>query len=232
MARSRKSKMLNGLGLQIADIKPRTEAQIDTFDAYREGYNLILHGAAGTGKSFIGLYLALSDVIEGKYHKVVIVRSVVPSRDMGFLPGSIREKCQVYEAPYVAIVNKLFNHPDAYHLMSDKGYIEFVTTSFERGIEFDNAAVFVDEIQNMNFQELDTTITRVGQNCKVILAGDIEQTDLYRRTDLSGLPTFLRIVEDMESFDSIEFAVEDIVRSGIVKEYLLSKRNWARDIIR
>lgn len=224
MSKPRK-KLIHNLGLQLIEVNPKTDAQVDTFEAYKEGYNLLLHGTAGTGKTFLSLFLALQDVNNVKYQKIVIVRSVVPSRDMGFLPGSIKEKCQIYEAPYIAVVNKLFNRSDAYNQLVDKNIIEFTTTSFERGIEFVDSVVIVDEIQNMTFQELDTTITRVGENCRVILSGDIEQTDLLRKSnDVCGLPKFMKIIQNMDSFDSIEFTVDDIVRSGFVKEYLLTKK--------
>lgn len=226
MSKSKKTKLIHGLaGFKLKEVQPKTDSQADTFDAYHEGFNLLLHGAAGTGKSYISLWLALQDLFEAKFMRIVIIRSVVPSREMGFLPGSIKEKSQPYEAPYKAIVNTLFGRADAYDALVEKGAIEFMTTSFERGITINDAVVIIDEIQNMTFQELDTTITRVGENCRVVLSGDIDQTDLYKKSnDITGLPAFLQIIQKMESFDCIEFRVEDIVRSGLVKEYLVLKQ--------
>lgn len=211
-------------GLKLREITPKTDAQADLLDAWKEGYHLLLQGYPGTGKSFLSMFVALGAIFDGLFQKLVIVRSVVPSREMGFLPGTIGEKAQIYEFPYQEICSDLFQRKDAYETLKLKGAIEFLTTSFERGITINNAIVLIDEIQNMTFQELDTTVTRVGQNCRVILSGDINQSDLFRKiNDISGLPDFVKIIQAMESFDCVEFEIEDVVRSGFVKEYLLEK---------
>jgi phosphate starvation-inducible PhoH-like protein len=212
---------------RLKKINPMTDTQSDVFDAYYENYNLFLYGCAGTGKSFISCYLALKDVLNPNtpYRKVYMVRSSVPSRDMGFMPGSKAEKMSVYEAPYVSMINDLFGRGDAYQVAQQKNSFEMLSTSFLRGVTFDNCIVIADEIQNFSFQELDTLITRVGTNCRLILCGDIEQCDLIRnKYDTTGLPQFMKILERMESFEFHEFIPEDIVRSGLVKEYILEKR--------
>lgn len=214
----------------LKSIKSMTPNQQETIEAYEDGYNLLLHGVAGTGKTFLSLWLGLKDVLAGKYNKIVIVRSIVSSRDPGFLPGGPKEKSEVYEAPYRALFSELFGRGDAYEILSTKGVVEFVTTSFIRGTTIRDAIVLVDEFQNMNFQELDTVITRVGQGCKVIFAGDIEQSDLNKPHDRSGLPHFIRILDEIwdedkpeESFFSVEFDHTDIVRSGLVKNYIKAR---------
>jgi phosphate starvation-inducible PhoH-like protein len=224
---SRKKKLAVGLGkdLRLKEVTPKTQAQQDVFDSYDEGFNICLHGLAGTGKSFVSLYLAYKDILKGNYEKVVIVRSTVPSREVGFLPGTLEEKTKIYEIPYIAITNNLFGRGDAYNMLKEKQVVEFMTTSFERGITIDNAIVIVDEIQNMSFHELDTTITRLGEGCRLILSGDLDQTDLWKKNDPTGLPNFMQIIKNMESFDIIEFLVEDVVRSGLVKEYLVTKHH-------
>lgn len=212
---------------RLKKISPMTDTQADVFDAYQDDCHLFLYGCAGTGKSYISLYLSLKDVVNpnSPYRKVYVVRSSVPSRDMGFMPGSKQEKMSVYEAPYISMVNDLFGRGDAYQVATQKGSLEMLSTSFLRGVTFENAIVIADEIQNCTFQELDTLITRVGNNCKLIMCGDIEQCDLYRnKYDATGLPQFMQILEGMESFEFIEFQAEDIVRSGLVKEYILEKR--------
>lgn len=212
---------------RLKKISPMTDTQSDVFDAYYENFNLFLFGCAGTGKTYISLYLALKEVLNpnSPYRKVYVVRSSVPSRDMGFMPGKLQDKMAVYEAPYISMLNDLFGRGDAYQIAVQKGVFEMISTSFLRGVTFENCIIIADEIQNCSFQELDTFITRIGNNTKVIICGDIEQCDLFRnKYDTSGLPQFTKILEGMPSFDFIEFQAEDIVRSGLVKEYILQKR--------
>lgn len=210
--------------LVLRDINPLTDNQRVMFQEYDSGYNLFVHGYAGTGKSFLSLFLALDEIEEtGDYDGVILIRSVVPSRDMGFLPGSIKEKSRVYETPYVQIVNDLYNRGDAYTLLKDRGIIDFETTSFLRGCTWSNKIIIVDEAQNMTFQELDTTMTRVGPGSKIIFCGDFRQTDLVHDRDKSGLQRFINITKEMHKFRYIEFMREDIVRSGLVKDYIIAK---------
>jgi len=211
--------------VKLANIYPLTKGQQKTFKAYNEGKNLILHGVAGTGKTFISLYLALEAVIEGREPRpVTIVRSVVPTRDIGFLPGKLEEKSAVYEAPYEAICNEVVsNKHEAYKHLKNRGYVEFSTTSFLRGLTFKNNTIIVDECQNMNFHELDSVITRMGEGSRVIFCGDFRQSDLWRADERSGLNSFMSVVSRMKSFEKIEFTEDDIVRSDLVKEYILAK---------
>ena len=205
----------------LSHIEPLTSNQSAAFASWAEGQNLLLHGMAGTGKTFIGMYLALQEVIQGHYKRLVIVRSAVPTRDIGFLPGSIEEKLKVYEQPYSAIANQLFKRGDAYDILKNKFMLEFLPTSFVRGTTLDNCIVLVDEINNLTFHELDSVITRLGKNTRMILAGDMMQSDLG--IEKTGLPRFMNIIEKMGLFDTFEFDIEDIVRSGLVKQYLITK---------
>jgi phosphate starvation-inducible PhoH-like protein len=215
----------NNFQLKLKKISPLTNNQRATFKAFEEGKNLLLHGYAGTGKTFLSLYLALSDVLsQGSYYKkVVIIRSAVPSRDMGFLPGNFKEKMKQYEEPYVQICTELFGRGDAYGILTGKGVIEFTTTSYLRGLTFNDAIVIVDECQNNNFGELNTVITRLGDNSRIIIAGDYRQNDLNKKYDESGLPSFMKIIHSMKSFGDIDFQIDDIVRGGTVKEYIIAK---------
>lgn len=210
---------------ELRYITPLTPNQQKMFSSYRNGQNLMLHGFAGTGKSFISLYLALEEVLNGStlYDKVIIVRSVVPSRDVGFLPGSIKEKIKVYEEPYREICADLFGRGDAYDILKMRGAIDFTTTSFLRGVTFNNAIVIVDELQNMSFGELDTVMTRMGDQSRIIFCGDFRQTDLTHDRDKSGLHHFINITKRMNRFDYIEFEKNDIVRSGLVKDYIIKR---------
>lgn len=214
------------LNFQLKQIEPLTKHQKESFDAYNAGKNLMLHGIAGTGKSFISMYLALNQILkepDSVYKKVIIVRSVVPTRDMGFLPGNSKEKAKVYEAPYYAICTELFGRGDAYDYLKQKGLVDFISTSFIRGITLNNCIIIVDEIANMTLHELDSVITRVGKNCKIVFSGDFRQSDFTKDHEKNGLPSFMRIIERMKSFSFIDFDENDIVRSSMVKDYIIQK---------
>ena len=213
------------------DVTPITENQQLFFDEWSKEKNLFAYGAAGTGKTFIALYLALKDVMneETPYDKVYIVRSLVSTREIGFLPGTHEDKSELYQVPYKNMVRNMFQMPDQmsfdmlYDNLKNQETISFWSTSFLRGTTLDDAIVIVDESQNLNFHELDSIITRVGQDSKIVFCGDINQSDLQRTNERNGILDFQRILEGMEEFSSIEFGIGDIVRSGLVKSYLISK---------
>jgi predicted ribonuclease YlaK len=206
-------------------IDPLTDNQSKAFHGFHKDKNLILSGSAGTGKTFIAMYLALREVLEGKgpYKKVVIVRSIVPTRDIGFLPGTEEEKKEVYMLPYVEICNELFNDSNAFKRLQDNNQIEFLSTSFIRGSTLNNSIIILDEMQNCVFRELDTVITRVGSRARFIMCGDYYQSDFDKKTDKEGVLNFLKIVTSMTSFVRIEFTWADIVRSDFVRDYIVTK---------
>jgi phosphate starvation-inducible protein PhoH len=221
----------NKLKIRIDDLKtisPLTDNQRKFFEKYKTSHAMLLHGLAGTGKSYIALYKALEEVLDrsSTYDKVVIVRSAVPSREIGHLPGDEKEKTEVYQLPYVEICEDLFGRHDAFQRLQEQKSINFMVTSFVRGITLDNSVIIVDECQNMTDMELNSIITRVGDKSKIIFCGDFRQTDLYKKTDMSGLKKFMIIADMMPSFKVIEFEVEDIVRSDLVKEYILARLQY------
>lgn len=224
------SKTTHQLKIRIDDLKtfePLTENQKKFYDAYKMGdYFIALHGVAGTGKTFIAVYKALEEVLDksNPFSKIIIVRSAVPSRDVGHLPGDLNEKTQIYRQPYQQICHTLFGRPDAYQRLEEQHHIEFISTSYIRGMSFDNSIIIVDEVQNLSFEELDTVMTRVGYRSKIIFCGDYRQTDLNKRkNDTSGLLKFFDIAHHMSAFTRIEFNVDDIVRSSLVRDYLIAK---------
>ena len=215
----------------MTDIKPLTDNQKIAFDEYKAGKNMLLHGAAGTGKTFIMLYLALQEVLDETtpYEKIYIVRSLVPTREIGFLPGDHEDKSYLYQVPYKNMVRYMFSMPDdntfemLYDNLRAQDTIDFWSTSFIRGVTLDNAIIIVDEFSNLNFHELDSMITRIGEDSKLMFCGDITQTDLTREKETSGISDFISILQSMKDFTCIEFGLDDIVRSGLVKEYLIAK---------
>lgn len=220
---ARRTKTLDKAGLTLEEIDPLTKNQLTAFESEK---NLVLHGVAGTGKTYISLYLAFDDLYKRMYEKTIIVRSAVSTREMGFLPGSEKEKASVYEEPYKNICNELFGRGDAYEILKKSGMVHFMTTSFIRGVTLTKATIIVDECQNMSFHELDSIITRVGEGCRIIFCGDFRQTDFTKKSrEESGLSDFLRILKAMEDFDMIDFTVTDIVRSGFVKKYIIAKED-------
>jgi phosphate starvation-inducible protein PhoH and related proteins len=211
--------------MAMKPIKPLTPNQTTMFDMFGEGHNLFIHGYAGTGKTLLSLYLGLSDVLSNQTvrKQIIILRSVVPSRDMGFLPGSAKDKAKVFERPYVEACTQLFDGPNPYETLKSKGVIEFDTTSFLRGLTFKNSVIYIDEIQNCSDGEIHTMMTRIGEGCRVIVSGDVRQTDLQRDAEKLGCMTFVKTMEKMDSFRHIEFGVDDILRSGFVKDYILAR---------
>ena len=217
----------------LLDIKPLTDSQQKVFDAWDKAKNLFLFGCAGTGKSFITIYLALRDILDEKtpYDKLYIVRSLVPTREIGFLPGDHEDKANLYQIPYKNMVRFMFEMPDdpsfemLYGNLKAQDTISFWSTSFIRATTIDNSIVLVDESENLNFHELDSIITRLGVNSRIIFAGDAAQTDLTKAHEKTGIMDFKKIIDDMDEFESIEFGIDDIVRSGLVKSYLISKIN-------
>lgn len=216
----------NSPNFNIKRVHPLTENQQRTFRAFDAGKHLMLHGMAGTGKTFLSMYLAINDLMSGtsEQEKIYVIRSVVPTRDMGFLPGSQKEKMKVYEAPYYAICNELFERGDAYDVLKQKNAIEFMSTSFVRGTTLNNCYVIVDEINNMTFHELDSVITRIGKNCRVIFCGDFRQSDLTREQERNGLKEFMKVIDRLSDFEYIDFLEADIVRSKLVKEYIIARQ--------
>jgi predicted ribonuclease YlaK len=201
-----------------------TGNQDKAFQLWDEGENLILAGSAGTGKTFLALYLALDEMLnEPEYDKIIIVRSVVAVREIGYLPGKLEEKTAVFETPYKMICDELFEGNAAYNKMINSHQIQFETTSYIRGKTFDRAIIVVDEMQNLNFHELDSIMTRVGEHCRIIFAGDYLQSDFKSDGEKDGLMKFLNIIERMNQFSMVQFGWDDIVRSGIVRDYIMTK---------
>ena len=224
------NRQTNALKVRIDDLKtfePLTDNQKIFFDAYKQGdYFVALHGVAGTGKTFCALYKALEEVLDksNPFNKIIIVRSAVQSREIGHLPGDVGEKMEIFQQPYQQICETLFGRKDAYQRLTEQGHIEFISTSFIRGMSFDDAIIIVDEMQNLTFEEIDTVMTRVGYRSKILWCGDYRQTDLTKRkNDMSGILRFFDIAMHMSSFTRIEFTADDIVRTSLVKEYILAK---------
>jgi predicted ribonuclease YlaK len=218
----------NSMTVRLDDLlqfDPITLNQEKSYAAWDEGYNLVLTGTAGTGKTFNALYLALEDVLDkdSDYDRLIIVRSMVPTRDMGFLPGTKAEKEDAFTTPYKNICCELFGDKASYNKMLVGGQIQFESTSFIRGTTFDNAIIVVDEMQNLNFHELDSVITRVGRSTKIIFSGDYKQSDFKYEDEKQGIVKFLQIVEQLKNFEIINFGWEDIVRSDFVRDYIMTK---------
>ena len=215
----------------LVDIEPLNDNQKQLFKSYKDGKHLVAYGVAGTGKTFISLYNAINDVLSDTtpYEHIYLVRSLVATREIGFLPGDHEDKADIYQIPYKNMVKYMFQMPsDAdfemlYGNLKAQDSIKFWSTSFLRGTTLDNSIVIVDEFQNLNFHELDSIITRVGENTRIMFCGDASQSDLVKTNDRNGIVDFMNVLRKMPSFDIIEFGIDDIVRSGLVKEYIIAK---------
>ena len=207
----------------IKQIQPLTPAQEDMFHGWYNDKHICAHGSAGTGKTFLALYLAIDEILQKRQNKIIVVRSAVPTREVGYLPGTLEEKTALYELPYHDIMWELVGRSSTYQDMKDAGLIEFMTTSFIRGLTWDNAIIVVDEGENMTFHEIDSIMTRIGENSRIIFTGDIRQTDLDgKKNGTSGMQEALKVFDRMEEFESIEFNKYDIVRSDFVKSWIIA----------
>ena len=223
-----KQQMNESMNIRIDDLRtidPVTESQKEAYTAWREGDNIAMVGTAGTGKTFLAMYLALEEIMDKStpFDSLRIIRSAVPTREVGFLPGTIDEKLDAFTGPYRAAAADLFEDDRAYEKLVHNKYIQFESTSYIRGVTFDNTIVLVDEMQNLTFHELDSIITRVGQNCRIIFCGDYYQSDFVKRDDKKGLSKFLDIIEHLNNFTTVNFTWADIVRSDFVRDYIMTK---------
>jgi predicted ribonuclease YlaK len=217
----------------LKEIQPITYSQNRVFEEWGEESSLVLNGQAGTGKTLLAMYLSLREIMSGQspYKKLVIIRSTSPVREMGFLPGDESEKAAVYELPYKQLCDDIFKKGNQYQSLKDAGTIEFLPTAFIRGITLNDSIVILDEAQNLNYPELSTVVTRVGKSSKLIICADQKQSDLnYNKNDTSGYPKFYAISKMMPSFRTVEFGIDDIVRSGLVKEFLLAENRYDQTI--
>ena len=218
---------------QLVEMKGVTKNQLEVFKQYAEGKNLFLYGPAGTGKTFVILYNAIKEVLDPKtnYNCIYIVRSLMPTRSLAFMPGDEQDKSSLYQVPYDNMLRLMFKLSSEeqfdimYEELKKQGNVAFLSTSFLRGITLDNAIILVDECQNLNFHELDTIMTRVGQESKIMFSGDFDQTDLREDDEKAGLGQFIKIINEMKEFYSCEFDIGDIVRSGLVRSYIIQKYN-------
>jgi predicted ribonuclease YlaK len=244
-ARKRNHPDINGMSIKqmkrkkpinssyLLPIEPLTDNQRIMFEEYGKGQNIFAYGCAGTGKTFVALYLALRDVLneDTPYEKVYVVRSLVATREIGFLPGTHEDKASLYQIPYKNMVKYMFEMPDdasfemLYENLKNQETISFWSTSFLRGTTLDNSIVIIDECQNLNFHELDSIMTRCGQDTKIMFCGDANQSDLQKSQERTGIVDFQKILQNMKEVSMVEFGIEDIVRSGLVKSYLISKIN-------
>lgn len=215
------------LHFELNYIQPITDNQVKTFNAFEQGENLFLHGCAGTGKTFISIYLALKEIQNGKSRrrKLIIIRTAQSSKDIGFLPGTEKQKLEVYEAPYKAICAELYHRDDAYDILKQKGIIEFHSTSYLRGTTINDAIILVDEVQNQRYVELRTVLTRTGDHSRIILCGDTKQDDLTsdRYKEASGLKDIMKVFNYMDSMTTVQFEIDDIVRSGFVRDFIVAE---------
>jgi phosphate starvation-inducible PhoH-like protein len=217
---------LANLHMELTDIGPITDNQIKAFQSYSNNEHMFLLGSAGTGKTFISIYLAMKEIEQRKTrrNKLIIIRTSQPTKNMGFLKGDEKQKMEVYEAPYRSIVNNLFNRDDAYDILKLKGIIDFQSTSFLRGVTFDDSIILLDEVQSMSKVEWITVLTRVGDKSRVIICGDTKQDDLTseRFNEQTGVYHLIDVFDSMPNTSLVTFTEDDIVRSGFVRDLIIS----------
>jgi phosphate starvation-inducible PhoH-like protein len=228
MSSKKQIKRFNSMKFKLDDlpeVEPVTAHQEEAFKYWGDGCNIVLSGSAGTGKTFLALYLGLEEVLDKDtpYDQLIIVRSAVATREQGFQPGTKEDKEDVFTLPYRSLCSELFGVGDAWHKLKTTGVVGFETTSYIRGATWNNSIVVIDEMQNFNFHELDSVITRIGRDCRLVAAGDYYQSDFEKERERNGVLTFMNIVEHMKDFEIVQFGWEDIVRSGFVRDYIMTK---------
>ena len=219
-------------GSMLAEVTPLTPNQERIFKAWDEGKHMFIYGSAGTGKTFTALYNALKDTLKDDptYDQIYLVRSLVATREIGFLPGDLEDKTSMWQIPYKNMVKYMFELGSdeefdvLYSALRTQETIKFWSTSFLRCTTLDDSVIIIDEMQNLNFHELDSIITRVGEGSRIIFCGDGKQSDLRRQDEKGGIYDFMQILERMpDDFELIEMTTDDIVRSGLVRNYLVTK---------
>lgn len=214
----------------LCAFRPLTEKQKDSIYAFSSGKHLALLGSAGTGKTFLGIYLASSLMVDpdSQTDKIIVLRTAVQARDQGFVKGDPAEKMDPYSVPYKQAFTKIFGRANSFYDLIKAKKLVFDSTSFLRSVTFDNAVVIFDEAQNAEFREINTVITRLGQNSRLILIGDSLQDDLSKNEE-SGLPKFSKIVTQHlpTDFHITTFTSEDIVRSDLVKRWVIGCEEYA-----
>ncbi len=213
-------------GNELSVISKTQLGEQDSYDvALDDPHTYVTSNGLIHHNTFIAAYKALEEVMskDNPFKQVVIVRSAVQTRDVGFLPGSLEEKNEIYQLPYIEICTTLFGRSDAYQRLVEQGVIRFITTTAIRGISIDDSVIVVDECQSMSWHELSTVVTRVGHRSKIIFSGDRGQNDLIKsKYDQSGLGQFLNVSRTMSAFQEVIFTPDDIIRSSLTRDFIIA----------
>lgn len=203
---------------------PLTENQKRVLKSRKD--HLLVQGPAGTAKTYSVLARGLVKVSAGDVDQIIIIRSPVEIRKIGHLPGDADEKMDPYAAPYIGLLAEISPKMN-YRALVSKRLLCFTPTTFLRGTTFHNSFVIVDEYQNLSEHELDTVMTRVGQGTQLCVVGDpAAQSDLPRH-EQGEQADIIDTFASMECVDHVQFSVEDVVRSGFVKDYHIARSERA-----
>ena len=196
---------------------PKSASQSLMIDRLRKDDVVFAYGPAGTGKTYISICWALSEVLSGRKNKIVLTRPVVEAGEtLGYLPGDLQQKLAPYLRPlYDAMENIL--SPKEIQKLDENGTIEIAPLAYMRGRTLDRACVILDEAQNTNLGQLKMFLTRMGKDAKFIVTGDASQIDRPNKQD-SGLLKGIRLTENIKGIKAIFFGNEDIVRHPLVSK--------------
>ena len=203
-------------------LSARNEAQKDLIKAIKDYPITFVVGPAGCGKSHIPSVFALQQLLKGNYRKIIFTRPCVEAygENLGFLPGDYNDKIAPYMMPIFDILEQVLPKPEIDRLFKD-GLIQTIPLAFQRGITFQNSFVLADEFQNTIPAQMRMFLTRMGDNCKMVITGDLSQNDIQGK---NGLEDAIQRFDNIEQIKIIKMEHKDIVRNPLVeiidKKYL------------
>ena len=208
-------------------IKPRSKKQTEYFNMVKNKQMVFCCGPAGTGKTYLAVAFAVSMLKSGAVDKIILTRPAVEAGErLGFLPGDIKEKIDPYLRPIYDALNDMLSFSEVLKKI-ESGFIEIAPLAFMRGRTLSNAFIILDESQNTTSVQMKMFLTRLGENSKMIINGDLSQVDLPSGTK-SGLRESIKILDNIDDIGFIEFGNKDVVRNPLVSKIVYNYEKFEK----
>ena len=209
-------------------IKPRSKKQLEYFNLVKKKQMVFCCGPAGTGKTYLAVAYAVSMLKSGEIEKIILTRPAVEAGErLGFLPGDIKEKIDPYLRPIYDALNDMLSFSEVIKKI-ESGFIEIAPLAFMRGRTLSNAFIILDESQNTTSVQMKMFLTRLGENSKMVITGDLSQVDLPSGTK-SGLRESINILKNVEEIGFLEFSDNDVVRNPLVSKIVKHYEKFEKD---